>query len=160
MIENALGDESDFEFMGQIDGYLNSNIKFEFFRYISSHVMYSFAYSELKTLEKIFNLMNSSEGAVIITNDQIRNTLNQELGLSIKSNSELELFTKFIDQFCVRLGHILNEYEGQLHFQEDLLLVKTNEAEDQITQALFKSRNKKDKFVKYFRQIAQEEEKA
>jgi len=79
-------------FMGQIDYFINKNVEYEFFRYISPHVLFQFSHSLLRRLEKIFNDLQ-----VIASNNRdsfqkLRESVNGLLKTDIQSLEELTSF--------------------------------------------------------------------
>jgi hypothetical protein len=112
-------------FMGQIDKFINKNVEYEYFRYISPHIIFNFCHNLLKKLEADFNDISIVANNNRDSNHKLIQGVNSILGTSIQNPDELAAFFTFLDKTSISCVSLMNHFKTKLHFSEDLMLNKT-----------------------------------
>lgn len=149
--------DSESNFMGQIDNYLNKNIDLEFFNYLSSHIMFRFAFKQLKIFENVFTTLKENLQMSISKSD-VQSSLSEILQIEIQSEEELEIVVEFLDRMSFDLAEIIDHYEEKLHFSEDLRFKQSEEAIRKYLETMTNAKPSQ-QFTEFFRRFSSETKK-
>ena len=74
--------------------------------------------------------------------------------LEIETVEQLSTLMKFLDNFAVDLGNLMNYYEDKLHFSEDLIFLNSEKALRESTLKGVKVTSRDLSYMDFYRQFA------
>lgn len=150
--------DSESKFMGEIDSYLDNNLRFEYFNFLSAHVFFRFSFMQLKRLESIFiTLRRLTENA--FTTDDLRSEMSKIFAVELDSPEKLTTFVRFLDMVSSTLSTTINDYESNLHFSEDLLFLKGDEALRMFIDGKSNMRNKPGHYTEFYKDFVEQDKR-
>jgi hypothetical protein len=137
-----------------VDYYLNKNLQFEFFEYLSAHLLFNYSYEMLSELERVFNsiknIESSSEGR-----ENLFRAFQSIFKIKLATAGDLDSCFIFLDKFATDLSELMTAYEEKLHFYDDLVKKTQRDYEDHYSTKLHKMKRKKNNLIHFLSKLSE-----
>lgn len=137
-----------------VDYYLNKNLQFEFFEYLSAHLLFNYSYEMLAELERVFNSIKNIESTNEGNPDLFR-AFQSIFKIKLATARELDECFVFLDKCATDLSEIMTAYEEKLHFYDDLVKKTQREFEEHYSTRQHKMKKKKNNLVQFLRKMSE-----